>query len=100
MADGGHIILTLLAPRHGFLGIGHCALDTETFQLCRGLSTNNGLLHVCLPVDESNCEIRAEPTLLGAKLAIRRTIRVSDDLEGASKGAISYSSSGGLASGP
>ena len=69
-------------------------------QLCRGLSSNDELLHVFPPVDESNCEIRAEPTSLGAKLAIRRTIRVGDDLEGASKGAISYSSSGGHASGP
>ena len=72
----------------------------KTLQLCRGLSSVGGLSHVCTPVDESNGEIRAEPTLLGAKLAIRRTIRVGDDLEGASKGAFSYSSSGGLASGP
>src|ERR671913_412518 len=45
-------------------------------QLCRGLSSDDGLLHDCPPLGESNCEIRAEPTLLGAKLAIRRTIRV------------------------
>jgi hypothetical protein len=58
------------------------------------------VLHGCLRVVESNCEVRAERTLLGAKLAIRRTIGVGVDLEGASKGAFSYSSSGGLASGP
>ena len=69
-------------------------------QLCRGLSSNDGFLHVSPPVDESNCVIRAELTLLGAKLAIRRTICVGYDLEDASKGAFSYSSSGGLASGP
>ena len=69
-------------------------------QLCRGLSSVDGLLHVCLSVDESNRRLRADPTPVGAKPTIRRTIRVGVDLEGASGGAISYSSSRSTCSRP